>query len=81
MSRNDARSRVLEAFDPDDFVELDGKQAKPDGSAVYVPWPQPHARKANVDGSTTVRPYVHPSGAMLFLPPGLELGEALRAEV
>jgi hypothetical protein len=81
MSRSGARSRVLDALDPDDFIELEDRQAKPDGSAIYVPWPQPHARKAGVDGATGVRPYVHPSGALLYLPPGVTLGEALQADV
>ena len=71
----------MDALDPDGFVELDQKSAKRDGTAVYVLWPQPHARKARVDGSTSVQPHIHPRGFLMILPLSIELENALNYEI
>lgn len=54
--------------------ELEEKSVQDDQGTMRPAWPQPWARKAGVGAQTNVTPVAHvPSGAMVYLPPGLSL--------
>lgn len=78
--RSAAKSRTLGVL-PGELVELDDKSAVKNGGGVYVPWPQPHARNVGVTPKTSVSPVLHsPTGAIILLPPGVDLGELTTSE-
>jgi hypothetical protein len=71
--RASARARAA-SIDTSTLVPLDPKSAQEKERCVYVPYPQPHARQAGVDHQAKVTPVLHaPTGAMIILPPGVEL--------
>lgn len=56
------------------WMKLDEKSVQDDQGTMRPAWPQPWARNAGVGAQTDVTPVAHvPSGAMIYLPPGLSL--------
>jgi len=75
MSRSTARHRALEAAgaldeDSSELVGLGSRSAIESGdSAVYYPWPQPHARNRGVFPGTEAEIYLHPNTNVLLIVP------------
>lgn len=73
MSQSAARQRALEAvgaFEEDNVVCIgESKKVSGNGTAVYIPWPQPNARRNGVHPKSEVDTYVHgPTGVLLVVP-------------
>lgn len=73
MSHAQARQRALEAvgaFEEDDVVCIgENKKVQANGTASYVPWPQPHARRNGVHAGEGVDVYVHGTTGVLLVVP------------
>jgi len=69
-SRNPAE-RVADALDDDDLVPLGERKAQEngEGDAIYLPYPQPHARNQGLEQSAAVEVFLHAStGAVVLIP-------------
>ena len=63
------------------WVECDDVLAQGRGGTIRVTWPYPWPQRAGVGQSTRVTPSVHvPTGAVVFLPPGVDLGDVVASE-
>lgn len=73
--RAGAQARAA-SIDASALVPLDPKSALSKQGSIYVPYPQPHARRAGIDHTTKVTPVLHaPTGAMIMLPPGVTVDD------
>jgi len=72
MSEPSQSEKLAEAFGDLDLIPLGTRKAQEqgNGSAVYLPFPQPHARNQGIEQSTSIEIGLHPpTGAVVFLPP------------
>lgn len=63
------------------FLPLGERKVQEIGDACYVAFPQPHAREFGVEQSATVEAHIHAgTGALVVLPPGVDVEEVTGAE-
>jgi len=62
---------IAQTLDDDDLIPLGERKAQEVGEndAIYLPFPQPHARNQGLEQSSPVKVYFHPSTkAVIWLP-------------
>lgn len=68
MSATSQTEMIAQAIEDDDLVPLGEKKAQESEGAIYVPFPQPHARNQGLEQSSQVKVYLHaPSGALVVI--------------
>jgi alcohol dehydrogenase class IV len=69
--RREAQARTA-LISAETLVGIGGGSVKGDGTARYIPYPQPHARQDDVEPGEIVTFLKHaPTGALIVLPPGV----------